>query len=125
MDGLFSDAGLRTFLITLLVNGAALFVLSKLPLGIWADNIGATLVWAFVFALLNSLLLPVLEFLTIPITFITFGFFRFVLNAVIFALASSLTKGIELRGGCLSAFLGSIGLGLLNSFILGIIGGAQ
>jgi putative membrane protein len=104
-----------------LINGFGIYVLSKLPIGISVDGVGTALVWSLVLGVLNAFLLPILQFLSIPVNFATFGLFTFVLNAIIFALAAILVKGIRLRGGCLSALVGSLLLGLLNSFVLGLL----
>lgn len=104
-----------------LINGIGIYVLSKLPIGISVDGVGTALVWSLVLGVLNAFLLPILQFLAIPVNFVTFGLFTFVLNAIIFALAAVLVKGIRLRGGCLSALVGSLLLGLLNSFVLGLL----
>lgn len=58
-----------------------------------SKNFWSSLVVAIVIALLNSFLLPVMVFITIPITIITFGLFLFVLNAFIIWLASAIVKG--------------------------------
>ena len=48
---------------------------------------------ALVIGLLNSFVKPILIFLTIPITIVTFGLFLFVINAGIILIADKLIKG--------------------------------
>jgi len=99
----------------------SLFVISKLPLGIEIDSFGKALVSAAVFGVLNALLRPILGFLAFPITFLTFGLFALVLNAIIFGLAAFLVHGFRLRGGFFSAFIGAIALSLINALIFQLL----
>lgn len=108
-------------LVAWLVTSVSLFIISKLPLGIEIDGFGKAVWSAAVFGILNALLRPILGFLAFPITFLTFGLFALVLNAIIFGLAAALVDGFRLRGGALSAFFGAIALSLLNSVMFHLI----
>lgn len=105
------------FLVTWLVTTISLLIISYLPLGIEIKNTRTALIGALVLGLLNALLLPILRFLFFPLTFITLGLFSFIVNAIVFGLAARLVEGFYLRNGFLSAIIGSIIVGLLNSFI--------
>ena len=97
------------------VLSAILFlVLGKLPLGIRINGFSTALIVALVFGLLNFLVKPLFQLIALPLTILTFGLFSFVVNACIFALAAWLVPGFELKGGFVSALLGSIALSLLN-----------
>lgn len=113
---------LTQFIITWIVTSISLIVLTELPLGVKIDKFSTAFVGALVLGLLNAFLRPVLGFLAFPITFLTFGLFAVVLNAIVFALATALVDGFELRGGCLSAILAPIVIGLFNSIIFAILG---
>jgi putative membrane protein len=108
-------------LIAWLVTAVSLFIISKLPTGVEIDSFGKALVSAVVFGVLNAILHPILSFLAFPITFLTFGLFSFVINALIFGLAAFLTRGFRLRWGIWSAFIGSLALSVINSIIYKII----
>lgn len=105
------------FLVTWLVTTISLLIISNLPLGIEIKNIRTAFMGALVLGLLNALLLPILRFLATPVTFITFGLFSFIVSAIVFGLAARLVEGFYLRNGFLSALIGSIVVGLLNSLI--------
>lgn len=105
------------------MTSVSLYILSKLPTGIELDGFGPALVGGLVLGLLNAFLRPVLGFLAFPLTLITLGLFSFVLNGIIFLIASSLVSGFNLRRGCLTAIIGSILLTLLNAFIFWILPG--
>ena len=66
-----------------------------------------------VIALINAFVRPILEFITLPMNFITIGLFSFVINALLLMLAGWLTPGLSVDGFW-SALLGSIILSLFN-----------
>ena len=70
--------------------------------------------WAVVIiGLLNTFILPVLWFFTLPINIITLGLFTFVLNAIILRIAAGLLKGFDIDGW-LSAIIGAIVLAFVQ-----------
>ena len=109
------------FLVTLLVTAVSLLIISKLPTGVEIDSLNKALISAFVFGILNAVLRPILSFISAPITFITFGFFTVIINAIIFGLAAALVTGFRLRWGFWSAIIGSFALGVINSIIFHIL----
>ncbi|NJN59675.1 MAG: phage holin family protein [Leptolyngbyaceae cyanobacterium SL_5_9] len=109
-------------LIIWLITAASLYIISKLPfVGVVISSPQKALVSAAVFGILNALLGPILRFLAFPITFLTLGLFAIVINAIIFGLAAYLVQGFRLEKGFLSAILGAILLGLINSLIIQIL----
>ena len=113
------------WLIIWLVTAVSLLIISRIELfGIEIENFGTALIVAVVLGLLNAVLRPVLNFFSLPLLWLTFGLFSVVVNVAAFGFAAALVKGFELRHGCLSALIGPILLGLLNSIILAILLGA-
>jgi putative membrane protein len=108
-------------LITLLITAISLFIISKLPTGVEIDTFGKAIISAAVFGIVNALLRPLLALISLPITFITFGLFSLIINAVVFAIAAFLVPGFRLRWGFWSALIGSFALAVINSFIFRII----
>ena len=110
-------------IITLLVTAVSLFIIAQLSAftGVEIDGFKKALLSAIVFGFLNALVRPVLSVLTLPLTWITFGLFAFIVNAIIFGLAAWLVPGFRLRWGFWSAIIGSVALGFLNSFIYNIL----
>jgi putative membrane protein len=84
--------------------------------GVRVDSPASLLVAALVLGFLNAILKPLLVLLTLPITVMTLGLFYFVLNGILFALASVLVPGFEVSG-LGSAVLGAIVMGLISMFI--------
>lgn len=110
-----------SIIISLLVTTIALFIISKLPTGVEIDSIQKGFISAIVFGILNAILHPILAFIAIPITFLTFGLFSLVINGIIFGLAAFLVHGFRLRWGFWSALIGAFALSVINSIIYKIL----
>lgn len=103
-----------SFLISLLVNGLAVFITAYLLPGVQLENMLTAILVAAVLSLLNAIVKPLLILLTIPITFFTFGLFLLVINALIIMLASYLVPGFNVDGFWW-ALLFSVVLALVNA----------
>ncbi|HTY24323.1 MAG TPA: phage holin family protein [Desulfomonilaceae bacterium] len=94
-------------LIHWLVITIAILVAAHIIPGIRVDSVGAALIGAAILGVLNVLVKPILVILTLPITLITLGLFLFVINALVFLLAGSLTAGFHVQSFW-PALLGSL-----------------
>lgn len=103
-------------LIKWLVNALVILVVAYLLPGVHILNFWTALVVAFVLGVLNMLVKPLLIFLTLPLTLLTFGLFLLVINALIVLLASHLVSGFSVDGFWW-AMLFSIVVSLLNLVI--------
>lgn len=81
------------FIIKVLIVALAVWVTAWLLPGITIDDFLTSLLVAFVLALLNVLVRPVLLFLSIPANILTLGLFTFVVNALIVLLAEYIIPG--------------------------------
>lgn len=97
------------------ISALALFLTAYLVPGFKVHSFGAALWASLVVGLLNMLIRPLLLFLTLPINFLTLGFFTFVVNAIILRMAAGLLKGFDINGW-FSAIIGAIVLALVNYF---------
>src|ERR1051326_2812611 len=106
------------FLIKLLISTLAVVITAKLLPGISIqnDSVLTAIVVAAVLAFLNSVVKPILIFLTIPITFVTLGLFLLVINALMIMLADKLVDGFSVRNFWW-ALLFSIVLSIVNSIL--------
>jgi putative membrane protein len=86
------------FLIRVILSSFSVIVAGWLLKGVHIEDYLTSILVAFVLAILNVILKPILVFLTIPITLITFGLFLLVINAVIALLASHIVPGFYLEG---------------------------
>jgi putative membrane protein len=84
------------WIIKLLLNGAALLCISSVLESVQVRDFSVAVLAAFILGLVNTLVRPILMFLTLPLRFITLGLFRFVVNAATFALTAYLIDGFEL-----------------------------
>ena len=83
------------------------------------DSRTALFLFAGVLGLLNAVIKPVLQVLSLPITCLTFGLFALVVNAGLFALSAALTPGLRvtLIGTVVGALLTSIAAGVIFSLL--------
>ena len=104
------------FLLRIIITAVVAFALSSVLPGIHIDTFWTAILLSLVLAILNFLLKPILIILTLPITILTFGFFLFIINAVIILLASNLIKGF-IVDSFWWALLFSLLLSLLTSLL--------
>jgi putative membrane protein len=83
------------FVIRLLLNAAALYILAHLNLGLHVADTLAAVIGAFVLGLANALVRPILFLLTLPLTILTLGLFTFIINAIVFWLVAYVTPGFR------------------------------
>jgi putative membrane protein len=83
------------FLGRVVINAVALFVISYFNWGLKIDTLVTTLIAAVVLGVLNAVLRPVLQILSLPITILTLGLFALVVNAFMFWLMARLVPGIQ------------------------------
>ena len=97
-----------------IVSALFLYVLSFLFRGIVIDSAMAAIIAAIVMGLINSTIKPVLQIISLPITFITLGIFYLVINGLMLMLVSVLVPGFHVSGFG-TAFFAAIVLSLLNA----------
>lgn len=85
-------------LLVWILNAVSLLVVAYLLPGITVASFGSAMIAALVLGLLNTIVKPVLMFLTLPITIVTLGLFLIVINALVFWFAGSILKGFEVDG---------------------------
>jgi putative membrane protein len=99
-------------LIRVLINAAALWIATALVPGVRHEgSIGALLLVALLFGLVNAFVRPVLKLMTCPLLVLTLGLFTFVLNALILWLTSALSRSLRLGfhvDGFWAAFFGAL-----------------
>ncbi|WP_066636160.1 phage holin family protein [Desulfolucanica intricata] len=108
-----------SWLMSLLLNGLALFIADYFVDGFQIHGIIAVVLAVIILGFVNAVIRPIIVFLTFPITLVTLGLFYFVINGITFYLASWLVPGFQVSnfGG---AFWGAIVTGLLNWILNGL-----
>lgn len=105
------------FIIKLFLNAVAVVIASYILSGIHVENFGYAFALAFVLAILNVSLKPVLILFTLPATILTFGIFLLVINAAIIMVADWLIGSGFNVDGWGWAILFSLLLSILNSIL--------
>ena len=114
----------RFLLVRILVNALALAITSAiLPKIYFVDtSIGNWLLMAFMLGVLNALLKPVLQFLTLQFIFVTYGLVVVLVNALLLWLLSLLFPNRFAVDSLLWVLVGGLVLGLLSSFLESLLG---
>jgi putative membrane protein len=105
------------FIIRILIIAVNAFLLAWLLPGIEISDFLTAILVALVLAVLDYLLKPVLILLTLPATFLSFGLFLFVVNALIILLDAYFVHGFKVDGFWY-AVLFSILLSIANGLVL-------
>lgn len=103
-------------LMKLLLRTLAVGVAGYLVPGVHITDIWGAVVAAIVLGILNSILRPILLFLTLPVTILTLGLFALVINTVIVLIASKIVPGFSVDGFWV-ALAFSIVLAIVNWFL--------
>lgn len=106
-----------TLIINWLVSALIIFIAAYiLRAGIHVESFTTALAVAVVLGLFNIFIKPILFFLTLPITIVTFGLFMFVINACLILLAAKLVPGFEIESFWW-AIAYSILIALISAFV--------
>lgn len=89
---------LQPFLLHWAITALSLWVASHVFQGVKFAGTGALLVSAVLLGFANAIVKPFLVVLTLPLTFITFGLFLLVINALMILLVARLVKGFKVAG---------------------------
>ena len=108
------------FLLKLLLTAVAVVVLATILPGIQVASY-TTAIWvAFIIAILNMFVKPLLVILTLPATIISLGLFLFVINAIIILLAGNLVDGFAVSG-FFTALIFSVLLSFFRSILFKLL----
>jgi putative membrane protein len=94
-------------LIKWLLSAMALLAVAHFYSGVVVTSFVAALIAAFVIGLLNTIVRPIFILLTLPLTVLTLGLFLFVINALMFYMASGLLDGFKVQSFT-AALIGSL-----------------
>ena len=108
------------FLIRVLVNAFAIYLIAQIVPGIEVSSLLTALGAGLVLGLINAIVRPILVVLTLPVTLVTLGLFLLVLNGLCLWLTSQLVTGFEVHGfwaAVWGALLVSVVSWILNAFV--------
>jgi putative membrane protein len=114
----------RFLLVRILVNAIALAITAAVTPKIYFidKSVWSWLLMAFMLGVLNALLKPVLQFLTLPFIFVTYGLVVVLVNSLLLWLLSVIFPNRFAVENLLWALLGGLVLGLISSFLESLLG---
>jgi putative membrane protein len=116
---------MREFFIRVVINAISIAMTAMLIPGIQVVNndMGTLLIIGLVFGIVNSLLKPILMFLTCPAVVVTLGLFVLVINGVLLLVTESLVGDrLIIDGGIWTAILGGIVMAIVSMVLEGVMG---
>ena len=83
------------------------------------DTAESVIVFGLVMGVINAFIKPVVSFLSMPISCLTFGLFAFVINAALFGLGAFIVPGIEVTwvGAAIGSIIASLAGGVMFSVL--------
>jgi putative membrane protein len=108
------------FLLRLVINAAALFVVAYFVPGVHVTGIMGALIAALILGIANAVVKPILIILSLPLEILTLGLFTFVINAVLFWVVGHLGIGL-IVDGFLPALFGSIILWIVSWILSAVL----
>ena len=114
-----------TWFITTLATMAAIYIVPGI-VAVGGSYMGP-IMCSLALALVNALIRPIIEFLSLPVNILTLGLFGLIINAFMLQLAGSISRsvfgaGIEISSFG-SAFVGALIISIASA-ILGVVIGA-
>ncbi len=102
---------MTSFVLHWAVLALALWPTSQVVPGVSISGWGALAVGSAVLGIVNTIVRPVITFLTLPLTILTLGLFYLIVNGAAFGLAAALVPGFDVAS-FLAAVLGALAAGL-------------
>ncbi len=116
-----------TWIVTTIATAAAIALVPGIS-AVGGSLLGPA-VCALTLALVNAIIKPVIELLSLPLTIVTLGLFYLIINAFMLEIAGSLSVSLFGSGiaidGFGSAFIGSIVISLASMLIAPVFGGDE
>lgn len=109
---------MTSFVLHWAVLALALWFTSRVVPGVTIASFAALAVGAAVLGVVNTVVRPVMTFLTLPLTIVTLGLFYFVVNGAAFSLAAALVPGFTV-----SSFLAAMGGAFVTGVAAWLVGG--
>jgi putative membrane protein len=117
------------WVIKVVINAAALWVAELIVPGIvFGGEWWQLLVVAFIFAIVNTFVKPILQLLTLPITIVTLGLFLLIINALMLFLTSWVSTQLDLGfsvQGFLDAIFGAVIISIVSLILESVIGAGR
>ena len=103
-------------LVKWILSAVLLLIVAHFVPGFMVTSFTAALIAAVVIGLVNGTLGVFLKIVTLPLTFLTFGIFLLIINALMLMVASAIVPGFHVAG-FLPAFCGGVLLSILHLLV--------
>jgi len=105
-------------ILRIVINAVALWVADLVVPGLTvSDNIGALLLVAVVFGVVNAFIKPIVQFLSCPITILTLGLFTLIINTAMLSLTGWLTGWRLTIDSFWAAFFGALIISIISTVL--------
>jgi putative membrane protein len=103
---------MKNFIVVILINTFALFIVSGIFTGIEITSWQALIVSAIILSLINIYLKPIIKIIMLPVNFFTLGIFTLFINAFLLNIVEYLVKGFYIKNFT-NAFFGALMLSII------------
>jgi len=103
---------MKNILLRWIIQMIAVWVATAIVPGVSYDNAQSLLIAALVLSILNILVKPVMQVISIPFIIMTFGLFLLVINALLIRMTAWLVNGFHVSG-----FWSAVGASLVISIV--------
>jgi putative membrane protein len=104
------------FALTTLITALSLLIVDLAVPGVTIATFPAALLAGISIGFVNAVVKPILNVLSLPVNFVTFGLFSLVVNGLCFWLASVFVPGFAVHG-LLAFLLGPVVLSIASTFL--------
>jgi len=111
---------MMNIILNILILSVAIFIVAKILPKIHIKSFGTAIIVAIVYSIINFLFGWLLNFIALPFIYLTFGLFKFVINAFLLWITDKIIDDFEIKG-IGSLLLGALLITLLDSLIKWII----
>ncbi|PKM79244.1 MAG: hypothetical protein CVU88_06795 [Firmicutes bacterium HGW-Firmicutes-13] len=116
---------MRGLIVRWIINGLALYLTAHIIEGINIESFIASLFAAFILGLVNAVIRPIINILTLPINFLTLGLFTLVINGFMLWLVGDVVAGFEVQNVFFAGIFGAIVLSIISGILTMLIKDAR
>lgn len=100
--------------INILISAVSIIVTSYIVSGIQVASFMTAVIAAFVLAVINFFIRPLMLVVTLPVNVLTLGLFTFIINALMLWLTAAVVDGFDVTGP-LAAIIGSLIISVVST----------
>ncbi len=108
---------MRGLVLRWIINGLAIYITAHIIEGIVIKGFIASLFAALVLGLVNAVIRPVVNVLTLPLNILTLGLFTLVVNGVMLWIVAGTVVGFTVENIFFSGILGALLLSIISGFL--------